>query len=159
MTTEEQRAAWLESLKPGDEVAVVNRRAFGESSKCVIRRIESVSRIRRTIRISGAGHLFSRRGRCLDYCLQPVTDEIRAYVRRVRLTREIRDFNINDAPIEVLEKLLEVQRTSGVGQAPYSAGLRAKAAHERAVAERRLLEGAGIQEADVLAAPAEDAVK
>lgn len=139
--TPEERAAWLESLKPGDEVALVNPRATGAGA-CTIRRVVAINSVHiKVYDSSPRGMWFDRRGHITsrDYVLQPVTSELRTYMRRARLLREIRDFNVDEAPIEVLEKIREVQRSSGVGQVLKNMGDRAQDNLRRNREERRLL--------------------
>lgn len=111
MTTQEERLAWLETLEPGDQVAVV----VDHGKRYRLRQILSISRIKRWIQISGYNMKFSRRGEAGDYLLLPVTDEIRAHIRKQRLTSEIRAFDLDRAPMDVLERIHEVQKTSGIG--------------------------------------------
>ncbi len=111
VTTSEQRAAWLETLQPGDQVAVLNLR----NRRHYLRQILSISQIKRWIQISGYSLKFSRRGEAADFVLLPVTDEIRADIDRRRLMNEVRSFDLDSAPIEVLQRIREVQKASGVG--------------------------------------------
>lgn len=140
--TPEQRAAWLELLTEGDEVAVVSLRSESQRTRCVVRRIASVSTVQRQITVYGTAIRFDRQGRSHnggDKILQPVTDDVRAHVRRTRLLMEIQNFDLQKAPIEVLEKIREVQRSSGVGQVLKNMGDRAQDNLRRNREERRLL--------------------
>lgn len=130
-----ERAAWLESLEPGDTVAVLNLTSLSERYGCTIRQIHEISSVQRQISLYGISIRFDRRGRSYNggnIMLAPVTDEVLVHVRRMRLVREIQNWDLDSAPAEVLEKLRAVQVQSGIGARTESPGLRSKQNTERA---------------------------
>lgn len=91
-----ERAAWLESLEPGDTVAVLNLTSLSERYGCTIRQIHEISSVQRQISLYGISIRFDRRGRSYNggnIMLAPVTDEVLVHVRRMKLVREIQNWD------------------------------------------------------------------